>query len=193
MKKRLKPILSMSGSDIDRFYSKIDTRSPDDCHNWTACISTGGYGLFRVGCYDAMIHAHRVAYMLHHQVELPEDHGKSDTCVLHTCDNRRCCNPAHLWLGSRADNTKDCAAKGRIVTNPDNKPPVGVGEKNGRAILTEDDVRYIRRAHAECPLGTRWTPNNSRTALLERLASQFGLSKTSIRDITGRRSWKHVE
>jgi hypothetical protein len=182
MKKRLKPILAMTESDRNRFFSKIKPGAPDECHEWQAYKNPEGYGIFRAGCYDPMIHAHRVAYMLHYQVELPNSrHGGSKTCVLHTCDNPACCNPAHLWLGSRDDNMKDCAKKGRIISK--STPPVGIGEKNGRALLTEDQVRYIRRTHKNSP---------HKMAILDVLADQFGISRNSIRDITGRRTWKHV-
>jgi len=181
---KVKPVLAMSESDKRRFYSKIQPSTTTDCHLWTAAKDTSGYGLFRVGPWQSMVHAHRIAYMLHHNVELPDSRsGDSKTCVLHTCDVRTCCKPAHLWLGSRDDNTKDCARKGRIVTNPDNKPPRLIGERHPRAKVTEADVQYIRSVMAE--FGTSPTTRKE-------LAAMFNLSTYSIEDIARRRSWKHI-
>jgi len=181
---KVKPVLAMSESDKRRFYSKIQPSTTTDCHLWTAAKDTSGYGLFRVGPWQSMVHAHRIAYMLHHNVELPDSRsGDSKTCVLHTCDVRTCCNPAHLWLGSRDDNTKDCARKGRIVTNPDNKPPRFTGEQHWHAKIAEADVRYIRQYAQDHGLTKQ---------VKTRLASRFNLSVETIWDIVRRRSWKHI-
>lgn len=58
--------------------------------------------------------------------------------VLHKCDNPKCCNPEHLFLGTHKDNTQDCIAKGRFVITPHK------GEKNGNSKLTDDQVLKIR-------------------------------------------------
>lgn len=70
--------------------------------------------------------------------------------VCHRCDNRYCKQLEHLFLGTPQDNTRDAIQKGRFRFHPENLTPhhPQVGEKNGRAILTPDDVRAIR-AHPE--------------------------------------------
>ncbi len=76
-------------------------RAPTGCLEWQGPVDGKGYG--RV---DGGKLAHRVAYRL----------AKGDPgplCVLHTCDNPPCINPEHLWLGTRGDNNRDAAAKGR--------------------------------------------------------------------------------
>ena len=62
--------------------------------------------------------------------------------VLHRCDNRRCCNPEHLFLGTHSDNTLDAVGKGRQFL-PDNR-----GERSGLAKLTEEQVQEIRTKYA---------------------------------------------
>lgn len=78
---------------------------PDDCWNWTASLGTTGYGQFHWNGRPAK--SHRVAW------ELANGPIPDDLCVLHSCDNRRCVNVRHLWLGTKKDNTHDMLSKGR--------------------------------------------------------------------------------
>lgn len=88
-----------------RFWAKVDRRGPDECWLWTAKVNQWGYGLAHVGPRDCV--ASRVAWVLGNGTE------PGEMLVCHTCDNTRCCNPAHLWLGTHGDNARDRAAKGR--------------------------------------------------------------------------------
>lgn len=97
----------------DRFWSKVDKRSDEECWNWFGCISGteklrkryGGRGSIRVG--DRMVVAPRVAWELTNGV-IPDG-----LAALHKCDNPLCCNPSHLFLGTQLDNIKDRESKGR--------------------------------------------------------------------------------
>ena len=103
-----------------KFWDRVDRRGPDECWLWVGPTHGSGYGAFRLKGGPS-INAHRVAYILTHG-EIP-----SGLLVCHACDTPLCCNPAHLWLGTNADNVADRVAKGRSKTK-----------------LTEDDVRDIR-------------------------------------------------
>lgn len=78
-----------------------------ECMEFTGGITYKGYGNFHVAKRLYLMPAHRAAYILKHG-EIP--HGM---CVCHSCDNRKCCNPDHLWLGTNTDNHIDKALKKR--------------------------------------------------------------------------------
>lgn len=108
---------------LARFWRRVDVRGPDECWLWTGCtVSTpvpgrGGYGFFTVNKQNKNRLTHRVAW-----VATNGDIPQETPCVLHSCDDRyaagdisyrRCCNPAHLWLGTPKDNALDRERKHR--------------------------------------------------------------------------------
>lgn len=117
----------------ERFWEKVDKRGPDECWLWTASFKSGSYGSIRIG--RRAVRAHRVSYELANG-PIPEGDGAHGTCVLHRCDTPSCVNPAHLFLGSQADNIHDCESKSR-----GNHPK---GESVGTVRLSDHAVVALR-------------------------------------------------
>jgi hypothetical protein len=151
-------------SDPDRFWARVE--KSDDCWEWRGRKTYKGYGA--TSWKGKYITAHRLAYILSHG-GIPE--GK---IICHSCDNRACCNPAHLWAGSYRDNTRDMDAKGR--RNPGDLK----GEKHGMARLTEANVRYIRGLYG------------SGKYTYKQIAEGYRVSIGTIECICSRKTWRHV-
>ena len=150
--------------EISEFWNFVDQSAGENaCWPWTAGRNKAGYGKFN--CSSVRYTAHRVAWKLTHGV-LDEE-----ICVLHQCDNPPCCNPTHLFLGTRADNAADRDTKGR--TNPPR------GERKGAAKLTEDAVGDLRNRRAN---GESFSS----------LAKRFGVSEQTAWTVATRRAWTHV-
>lgn len=131
------------------------------CRVWLGALDSDGYG--HVYWQGQTHRVHRVVWELLHG-----DPGA--LCVLHDCDNRLCCEPTHLFLGTRTDNDEDCVAKGR-------RP---YGEQDGNRRLSETQVVEIKRLLAE---GKQ---------MQKQIAAAYGVSRAAISDIAQRKTWKHV-
>lgn len=154
-------------SPVKRF-RKLHTTSERGCWLWIGSKSSNGYGLFKLegGKYGRTETAHRAAWILFKGSIPPK------TCVLHACDNKLCVNQAHLFLGTKDDNNKDRAWKGRSHS------PKGV--LNPSSVLTESKVRAIRAAYIP------------RKVTHQKLANQYNISADAVFDIIKRRTWRHV-
>lgn len=92
----------------ERFWEKVDKRGPDECWPWNASRDKNGYGHFGIG-NGRTTRAHRVSWQLANSSEIP-----AAMLACHTCDNPPCVNPAHIFIGTMADNLQDASAKGRV-------------------------------------------------------------------------------
>ena len=141
-----------------RYWPKVDKREPDECWPWQGAVSRHGYGKFSIGRkeYAASNMAYRLA-----RGDVP-----AGMLVCHSCDNRACCNPSHLFLGTFADNNGDARRKDRTA----------FGERNSRAKLTSSEVVAIReRVH--------------RGDAKADVAREYGVDKTLIGRICAGQAW----
>lgn len=146
-----------------RFWSKVALSNDTDlCWEWQACKRGKGYGGFQIG--DKCYFAHRIAW------ELTNGQILDGLLVCHKCDNRLCCNPNHLFLGTNLDNARDRDKKARR-TAPQ-------GENHPMHKLTFHQVEEIRKRYAMGDI------------TMEKLGADYGIRKAHVCEIVNYKSWK---
>lgn len=147
-----------------RFWKFVDSSGGvDACWPWRGAINATGYG--RLSPRDGSELAHRYAYRVR-IAPIPDG-----LCLCHRCDNRKCVNPHHMFVGTRADNNRDMHGKGRGVR----------GERSGTATMTEATARAILAA---CGTGTE-----AKTVI----ARRFGVGIGAVHGIAHGRKWRHIQ
>jgi hypothetical protein len=177
-KENYRAIGPLTAEFINRFWSKTTRNLETGCVEWQHASFRRGYG--SVNIRRRAFLAHRVAFFIGNGTD------PIQSLVCHRCDNPRCCNPQHLFLGSFKDNTMDASTKGRLATgdaHPSRKPGAWqhvVGSRNVNSNLSEVQVLDIRRLGRENNLS------------LNQLARLFSVGKSCINHIVHRRSWQHI-
>lgn len=154
----------MSRSIYHRFLQKV---SMGDCWEWKASKYPNGYGMFKANY--GVTGAHRFSYEWHIG-KIPEG-----MCVLHSCDNRACVNPGHLFIGTKKDNTHDMMRKGRFRYK---KPKVMRGMESPSAKISDLSVQRIRLV--------------GRVISQRELGKIFGVGQQQISRILKNERWQHV-
>lgn len=147
---------------LKRFWARVNKDAPAGCWEWTGARVPNGYG--NISINGRVVLVHRYSYEIaYNNVLLPPY-----LLVCHTCDNRKCVNPAHLFLGTHKDNSEDMVKKGRVSK----------GEALPQSKLTQkqvDDIRVDRAfgRHSQ-----------------SELARTYGVSQQTISDVLTGKIWK---
>jgi len=149
------------------FWSHV--RKQDGCWLWEGGCDKHGYGR---QCHTL---TNRLAWIFTFG-----DPG--DLFVLHKCDNPPCCNPAHLFLGTQADNMADMNSKGR------RRNRALLGEANPQAVMTEELVKKIRGLYGPPRgQGVKMKPTQKDIAAL------LGIKRSLVCEAILGRWWRHVQ
>jgi len=170
LRKHGDPAANLAPKDLtvaERLEAKTDrSAGPDGCWPYDGGDTNSRSGHRQIWRDGRMDQVHRVAWELHHGRAVPDG-----LVVRHSCDNPPCVNPAHLLLGTIADNNRDRDERGRQVAPQ--------GEDHGNAKLTDEDVAMIREL-----LRARVSQY--------RIAERFGVSQGLISLIKRGKAWTHV-
>ena len=161
----------------ENFWRRVVRGADDACWGWQGARTSSGYG--NLTWHGEHVQAHRVAYYLYYGgvslltgFRLEGRAKQYKRFVLHTCDNRLCCNPKHLFLGSMRANLLDAYHKGRKV-----QPR----SKHANAKLTPKQVRELRAAY------------DSGGVHQVDLALQYGVSQKAVSLIVRRESYRDIK
>lgn len=154
----------------ERLWSRI-LKTSSGCWEWQGYRMPAGYG--QIGIDGRVDVTHRVAWSIANGKKIP-----AGLVVRHKCDNPPCINPAHLELGTHADNVQDAVDRGRVAR----------GFRLPHTRLTEDDVREIRRRYRrfKSPGIKGWCSNSVD------LAVEFAVRTEHIQGIVSRRERRNV-
>ena len=150
---------------IIRFCNHFQLNPRNGCWEWTGGLDRG-YGQISAGGRGTKTHAHRVSWDLFRG-------SRNGLHVCHSCDNRRCVNPNHLFLGTNYDNVIDCVNKGKHCK----------GERQGSSKLREEDILHIRKIYTR-----KYTGDKTQ----QEIADMFGVCNQTISGIVNNKTWKHL-
>jgi hypothetical protein len=158
------------------FWQKVNVREKDECWNWNAANRGNGYGCMKSN--GKLINAHRLSWIINFG-DIP-----NSLFVCHTCDNRLCVNPSHLFLGTPMENVRDRVEKGRCAKGDKSgarlhPEKIARGESCHNAVLNYEKVEKIRSMREE-----------EKTTIRE-IAKISKVSYSTIRFVLTKKTWNN--
>lgn len=155
------PRVRFKGMSLEERIKRFSVKNEETgCLEWTGPKTDSGYGVYCPTEFGPKLRAHRIAW------ELVFGKIQDGLIVCHTCDNRACVNPNHMFLGTNKTNAEDRDTKGRQVK----------GQLHGMAKLKEEQVKRILSDERK----------------IYEIAQEFGVSRITIGDIKRRKRWKYL-
>lgn len=167
---------SFVGKGVKRDYCSTkckllgEIKKRNGCWEWQGKLHPNGYGYTTNYETGKREHVHRVSHKIF-KGEIPQG-----LCVCHKCDNRKCINPSHFFIGTQKENIHDAISKGRMECV---KLFASKGENNPNAKLDDERVRKIK---LEIKEGIRCTV----------IARKYGISSSVLYLIRDGKAWKHI-
>lgn len=155
---------NLTHAQIKTFWARVTIKSENECWPWKEGSSLERP---RVWFDGISFIASRIAFLI-------EKENPKENLVCHSCDNERCCNPNHLFIGTHKQNSSDASFKGRLFGKH-----VGLGEKQHLAILNDESVKHIRFL-GSLGLSTK------------ELAVKYNVTRSTIIRVINRKTWKHL-
>jgi len=149
-----------------RLLSKRHINLKTNCWEWTGCLYKHGYGKIFI-CRNGVQYVHRISASVFLNFDI-----KSKLCILHKCDNKKCFNPDHLFVGTRQDNMNDKVDKNRQSRMK--------GEKSGTAKLSDKDIKEIRNHY------------KNKNFNQQELAYIYNISGSQISKIINKVCWSNI-
>jgi len=146
---------------MERIFDNLKRNPKTFCWEWLKCSTARGYGQININGKSCLVH--RIIYKYIYG-NIPSD----KPCILHRCDNPKCCNPTHLYAGTPQNNMDDKVKRNRSIH--------AMGEKHYKAKLTEKQVLEIRASKEPYLV----------------LVKRFNVGKATISKIKNRKTWKHI-
>jgi hypothetical protein len=159
--------MEFSQKDIDRFWSYIDKKDDDECWDWNGRLDRDGYG-GQIKISKKRFRPLRISLFLH--TKNLQNFINKKVLACHTCHNRKCCNPKHLYWGDNFTNARDKNTDGTDAN----------GEKSVLSKITKKQVLEIREKYAKGGISQ------------QALGAEYGVNQTTISCIVLKKRWKLV-
>lgn len=172
------PFIEISEKEKRKFFLKTESGHCNDCWNWNGRLDKDGYGIICIKRIPRR--ASRVSYMIHFG-EIPES-----MLVLHTCDNRKCVNPSHIFIGTHKVNMNDKVIKSRCnMQSGENH-----WTKRNPELIKRDKARYRNKLTADMVIQIRaLMRSGTRTVDVSR---KYGISCVHARKIACGEKWAKI-